>query len=254
MDRFLFRVNFVKNKTKNMIRSKLQTQGKTYSKVAGLLYLIIAIVGGFSIGYMPSEIVAEGNSVLTFQNLLDHQELFRWGIAGDIVVMVLEVLLTVMLFQLFKSVSATGMTIATYSRLAMAVIMGMNLINYMIPAIIMTQPDYLNAFSSSELESLTLLFFQVHKYGELAWQIFFSVHLFTLGYVIRQSDKTPKWLGIIMLIGGIGYAGDSFIQFTMINSEALIIVFSALLVLAVIAEFWFAFWLLIKGIDKKVTV
>ena len=234
-----------------MILSKLQAQGKAYSQIAGLLYLIIAIIGGFSIGYMPSVIIAEGNAVLTFQNLIDNQELFRWGIAGDIVVMVLEIVLTVMLYHLFKSFSNTGMTIATYSRLAMAIIMGVNLINYMIPAIIMTQPEYLSAFSSSELESLTLLFFKAHKYGELAWQIFFAIHLFTLGYVIRKSRKTLKWLGIIMLIGGIGYAGDSFIQFTLMNSEILSILFSSLLVLAVIAEFWFAFWLLIKGMNKE---
>ena len=142
------------------------------------------------------------------------------------------------------------MTIATYSRLAMAIIMGLNLVNYMIPAIIMNQPEFLNSFSSAELESLTLLFFKAHKYGELAWQIFFSIHLFTLGYVIQKSGKTPKWLGIIMLLGGIGYAGDSFIQFMMINSDVLSVFFSSMLVLAVIAEFWFAFWLLIKGISN----
>ncbi len=56
-----------------MILSKLQNQGKIYSQLAGLLYLIIALVGGFSIGYMPTEIVAEGNAALTFQNLLNHQ-------------------------------------------------------------------------------------------------------------------------------------------------------------------------------------
>ena len=234
-----------------MILSKLQNQGKLYSQLAGLLYLTIAIIGGFSIGYMPSVIIAEGNAVLTFQNLIDHQELFRWGIGGDIVVLVLETVLTVMLYQLFKSFSSTGMTIATYSRLAMAIIMGMNLINYMIPAIIMSEPEYLGSFSSAELESLTLLFFKAHKYGELAWQIFFAIHLFTLGYVIRKSGKTPKLLGVIMLIGGVGYAGDSFIQLTLIDSELLSVLFSSLLVLAVIAEFWFAFWLLVKGINKE---
>lgn len=233
-----------------MILSKFQNQEKPYSQLAGLLYLTIAIVGGFSIGFMPTKIVSEGNAALTFQNLLEHQELFRWGIAGDIVVLVLETLLTVMLYQLFKSASTTGMTIATYSRLAMAIIMGLNLVNYMIPAIIMNQPEFLTSFSSAELESLTLLFFKAHKYGELAWQIFFSIHLFTLGYVIQKSGKTPKWLGIIMLLGGIGYAGDSFIQFMMINSDVLSVFFSSMLVLAVIAEFWFAFWLLIKGISN----
>lgn len=233
-----------------MILSKFQNQEKLYSQLAGLLYLTIAIIGGFSIGFMPTKIVSEGNAALTFQNLLEHQELFRWGIAGDIVVLVLETLLTVMLYQLFKSASSTGMTIATYSRLAMAIIMGLNLVNYMIPAIIMNQPEFLTSFSSAELESLTLLFFKAHKYGELAWQIFFSIHLFTLGYVVQKSGKAPKWLGIIMLLGGVGYAGDSFIQFMMINSDVLSVFFSSMLVLAVIAEFWFAFWLLIKGISN----
>ncbi|NOQ73108.1 MAG: DUF4386 family protein [Crocinitomix sp.] len=230
-----------------MILSKLQNQGKTYSQLAGLIYLIIAVVGGFSIGYMPTVIVAEGDAALTFQNLLENQELFRWGIAGDIAVIILEVLLTAMIYHLFKSYSKTGMTIATYSRMAMAIIMGINLLNYMVPAIIMTQPEFLSAFSSEQLNSLTHLFFKVHKYGELAWQIFFAIHLFTLGYVIRKSGIAPKWLGLIMLVGGIGYAGDTFIQFTLVNSEVLTIVFSSLLVLAVIGELWFAFWLLIKG-------
>ena len=234
-----------------MILSKLQNLERAYSQLAGLLYLVIALVGGFSIGYMPSEIVVEGNAVLTFQNLLDHQGLFRWGIAGDIVVLVLETVLTVMLYQLFRSASITGIMIATYSRLAMAIIMGLNLVNYMIPAMIMNQPEYLNSFSPAELESLTLLFIRAHKYGELAWQIFFSVHLFTLGYVVRRSGKTPEWLGIMMLIGGIGYAGDSFVQFMMMNSYVLSVLFSSMLVLAVIAEFWFAFWLLIKGVSQE---
>jgi len=230
-----------------MLLSKLQNQERPYFQLAGLLYLIIAIVGGFSIGYMSSVIVAKGDAALTFQNLINNQELFRWGITGDIVVLVLEVVLTVMLYRIFKAYSNTGILIATYARLAMAIIMGMNLINYMIPAIMITQPEYLSTFNLSQLESFTLLFLKAHKYGELAWQIFFSIHLFTLGYVIQKSGKAPKLLGIIMLIGGIGYAGDSFIQFIMVNSKLLSVLFSALLILAVISEFWFAFWLLIKG-------
>lgn len=226
---------------------KLQIQGKFYSQLAGLSYLIIAVVGGFSIGYMPSVIVVEGDATLSFQHLMEHQELFRWGIAGDIAVLVLEVLLTVMLYQLFKPFSRTGMTIATYSRFAMAIIMGINLINYMVPAIIMAQPEYLNVFSPEKLKALTLLFLKTHKYGELTWQVFFAIHLSTLGYVIQKSGKTPKWLGILMQIGGLGYGGDCFIQLTLMNSAILSTFFSSLLVLAVIAEFWFAFWLLIRG-------
>lgn len=230
-----------------MILSKLQNQEKLYSQLAGALYLVIALVGGFSIGYMPTQIVSEGNATLTYQNLLEHQELFRWGIAGDIFVILLEVLLTVMIYQLFKSASKTAIMVATYSRLAMAVIMGMNLVNYLVPAIIMNRPEFLNSFAIAELESLVLLFFKVHRYGVLAWQILFSFHLIALGYALTKALYTPKWLGVMIFIGGFGYGGDSFIQLTLMKSYGLSIFFSSILALAVIAEFWFAFWLLIKG-------
>ena len=240
----------MKTKSNEMILTKLQNQEKVYSQLTGLLYLIIAVVGGFSIGFMPSEIVVEGNASATFSNLLENQVLFKWGITGDILVLVLEILLTVMLYQLLKPYSKTGMSVATYSRFAMAIIMGFNLLNYMVPAVIMMQPEYLSTFSQAQLESFTLLFFKIHKYGELSWQIFFSIHLFTLGYVILKSGLISKWIGYFMLLGGIGYAGDSFIQFILSNSQGLSIFFSVLLVCAVISEFWFAFWLIIKGIKK----
>lgn len=226
---------------------KHQNLDRRNALLSGVLYLLIAVIGGFSIGYVPGEIVSEGNATQTFHNLLDNQILFKMGITGDIIVMIFEVVLTVLLYRLFKAASPVGMTIATYSRMAMAIVMGVNLINYMIPVIIMGQPTFLNAFSAEELESLNLLFFKAHRYGELAWQLFFAVHLFTLGYVLRKSGKTSKWLGILMLLGGIGYGGDSFIQFTTMNSQVLTILFSTLLVLAVIGELWFAIWLIVKG-------
>ena len=73
------------------------------SKIAGTLYLIIAIVGGFSIGYVQSEIFIPGNAGGTFQNLIQNLTLFKFGVGGDIAVLVLETVLTVLLYQLFKS-------------------------------------------------------------------------------------------------------------------------------------------------------
>lgn len=82
-----------------MILSKLQNQDKLYSQLAGLFYLLIAILGGISIGVIPTEIVVNDNSTLTLINLKKHQTLFLAGVAGDIFVLVFELVLTVMLFK-----------------------------------------------------------------------------------------------------------------------------------------------------------
>lgn len=222
-------------------------KAKPYAQSAGLLYLLIAVVGGFSLGYVPSQIVVEGDAAASMQNLLQNQTLFRFGIAGDLAVLIFETLLTVMLYRLFKKVSPSAMLVATFSRLAMAIIMALNVVNYMVPAIIMEQSEYLSSFSEAQLASLNLLFFQIHKYGELAWQVFFSIHLFTLGFVIHKAKAGPKPLGLMMLIGGIAYAGDSIARLLLVNEGPIITLFSVLLILAVIAEFWFAFWLLFRA-------
>ena len=246
MDSFFSELNFAVKKEKMKLLEK-----KNYGRTAGFLYLSIAIIGGVSIGYIPGQIMVDGDISLTFQNLESHQDLFRWGIAGDVAVLVLETVLTVMLYRLFKGVSATGVMLATFSRAAMAIIMGVNLINHAVPLLISNHPELFSSFAGEQLELISFLFLRGHKYGELAWQLFFAVHLLSLGYVIRKSKLGHHCLGILMMVGSLGYAGDSFIRLIQIDSNVWPMVFSILLVLAVIAELWFTFWLLIRGMEQK---
>jgi hypothetical protein len=80
---------------------------KRYARIAGALYLVIAVFGAFAIGYVPSIIVAAGNPATTASNLMANQGLFGLGVFADVVVMLTEIVLSVMLFVLFKPTSPT---------------------------------------------------------------------------------------------------------------------------------------------------
>jgi hypothetical protein len=227
--------------------TQIQAQNKKQAQIAGVLYLLIAVVGGMSIGYMPGLIFSEGDASLTFQNLTTHLSIFKWGMTGDVAVLIMETVLTVLLYRLFKPFGKTGMTIATYSRFAMAVIMAMNLVLYVIPLVLIGERNTMPGFDTEQIQSMVYLSLKAHHFGTLAWQLFFSIHLFTLGYVLFRSGLMSKWLGGLMLVGSLGYFGDSFGQFLMTSSEIVSISSATLLVLAVISEFWFAFWLIIKA-------
>ncbi len=230
----------------------MKTGSKSYIKLTGLFYLLIAITGGFSIGYMPSEIFVSGDSIATTQNIVNNIGLFRLGIAGDIFVLIFEVLLTVMLYRLFKGVNGTIALVATFARFAMSIIMGINLINYLVPLLILSKTSYLNMFEPNKLNSVIQLFMEAHKFGEYIWQLFFGLHLIALGYLIFKSNYFPKFLGVLMMIGSIGYAGDSLVRLLIINNDTISFLTTILLVSAVIGELAFTFWLLIKGTNKKV--
>jgi hypothetical protein len=98
------------------------------ARVAGFLYLIIAICGIFSMMYVPSKILVPGNAAATAANILASESLFRIGIVSDAVVFLSEIALIAILYALLKPVNETLSLVAALFRLAMAVIQGVNLL------------------------------------------------------------------------------------------------------------------------------
>jgi len=223
----------------------------TYARISGLLYLLIAIAGGFSIGYMPSVIMAPGDAATTAQNIMDNNALLRFGIIADIAVFLMELVLTVMLYQLFKSINKTLSMVALFSRLGMGIVMALNLFNLLIPMLLLSDASYLSAFDTNQLQSLSFVFLEVHQYGIYIWGIFFSLHLVALGYLVIKSGYFPKTLGMLMLVGSFGYLFESLAAFSLPANELLSIVINTFLGIAVIGELSFTFWLLIKGIKME---
>ncbi len=108
---------------------------------AGALYLTIAICGGFSIGFVPSQIVVASDATATAANLMDQLGLFRLGVLADSAVILLEIAITVILYQMFHSVSPRLAMIALVSRLGMIVVMGINLLLWVMPRLTTIMPQ-----------------------------------------------------------------------------------------------------------------
>ena len=89
------------------------------ARIAGALYLTIAVCGGFSIGYVPSQIVVAGDVATTAANLMEQLGLFRLGVLADSAVILLEIAITVILYQMFRTISPRLALIAMVSRLGM---------------------------------------------------------------------------------------------------------------------------------------
>ena len=229
----------------------LEIQPKSYARIAGLLYLVIAVFGAFAIGYVPSVIVEAGDAVATAENLLANMGQFQMGIFGDVVVLLTEVVLTTMLYVMFKPVSNTLSLIAAWSRMAMVLAMAINLLINIMPVVLLSGSEYLGAFEPAELQAAAMLFFEAHELGIYIWQLFFGMHLVALGYMIIKSDLFPRILGWMMLIGSFGYSIQGLAKVMHIENAVLSYATIGLLTIVTIGELAFAFWLLIKGINTS---
>ena len=226
-----------------------ETSPLIYARVAGLLLLIIAIVGPFSLLYLPSTLFVPGDATATADNIRASEGLFRLGIVSDSLIFLLEIVLTALLYVLLRPVSRALSLGAAFARLAMTVIMGVNLLPYFTALLLLSGAGYLSVFEPDQLDALVLLFLNAHGYGVFIWQMFFGFHLAVLGYLIFKSGYFPWILGVVMVFAALGYLIDAYGNILFPNYEEIFGVIVG--VTAVIGELPFFLWLLIKGVNVQ---
>jgi len=219
------------------------------ARTAGVLYLIITLAAIVAHIYVPSNIIVPGDAAATASNIVASEQLFRIGaIGGELVILLSEIVLSVLLFVLFKPVNRVLSLIAAVSRLAMTAIHGVNLLNYFFVLLLVGGADYLAVFDTSQLNSLAMLFLDAHSVGFTIGIAFLTIHVFLLGYLIFKSGYFPKVLGVLFLFAGLGYLIDSFALLLSPSYETT----PAIIQLAIaVAEIAFPLWLLIKGVNVK---
>jgi len=218
---------------------------KTTARFAGLLYLLIAVFGGFAFFAGYEGLIVKGDAAATTNNILDSELMFRVGILGDSFTFLGEIVLTILLYKLFKPVGKTLSQIAAFSRLAMTAMIGMNVLNKLLVLQLLSGADYLSAFQPDQLQALAMLFFNAYGAGSLIWGLFFALHLAIIGYLIIKSEYAPKFLGVLFIFAALGYTINSLGIFILPKYEA---IYTIIVLATVPAELSFAFWLLIKGL------
>ena len=135
------------------------------------------------------------------------------------------------------------------SGLDLTVVMGINLLPYFIALLLLSGAGYLSVFEPAQLDALALLSLNAHQNGVYIWQMFFGLHLFVLGYLIFKSGYFPRILGILMVVGALGYLLDAYgnILFHSYGETFGWVVGMT----AVFGELPFFLWLLIKGVNVE---
>ncbi|HLO31476.1 MAG TPA: DUF4386 domain-containing protein [Anaerolineales bacterium] len=216
------------------------------AKIAGVLYLLVAGLAGFVHFYVPGKLIVSGDAGITASNILASEGLFRMSIASELVILLSEIVLSILLYVLLKPVNKTLSLVAAVSRLAMTTIHGVNLLNHFFVLLLVGGAGYLTVFQPDQLNALVTLFLNSYNYGYTIGIVFFTLHTFTLAYLIFKSGYFPKVLGVLFMVAAFGYLIDGF-------SHVLIAGYKtgpAYLALPIaIAEIAFPLWLLIKGVN-----
>lgn len=220
------------------------------ARFAGLLYLILIIVGIFAQGFVREQLLVPGDATATVNNILASEGLFRMSIAGDLLMILCDIALGAIFYLLLKPVNRTLALLAAFFRLAQAATLGINLLTLFISLRLTSGADYLTSFVTEQLQALSMLFFEAHSVGYDIALVFFGVYLLLQGYLMAKSSYFPGFLGTMLVIAGLSYLANSF---SFLYPSYATMIGQFMIGPTLLAELVLTLWLLIKGIDLPAT-
>ena len=220
-----------------------ETSPLVRARVAGLLYLVVGLPAPFALLYLPSRLVVRGDAAATTHNIMASQSLFRLGIVGLLFNGIGMIFLILALYQLLKVVNKNVAWLMVLFVLVGVSIGMLNELNNLAVLLLLSGADYLNVFTTEQLQALAYLFLRLHTQGLNIAQIFWGLWLFPMGYLVYKSGFLPKVLGVLLMIACFGYVIESFGAFLGYNLN--IILFTGW------GELTLLLWLLIKGVNVE---
>ena len=191
----------------------VSTSPKRLARIAGVLYLLVGIFGGFAQGFVYPKIYVAGDAAATAANLVANAGLVRLGVVADFFDNTIWVFLALILYRLLKDVNKS---VANAMVVLVAIGAGITLLNAVFEfegLRVATGAVNLAGFGAAGSNALALLLIDAQHYGLLIASIFFGLWLVPLGYLAYKSGWFPRALGVGLIVGGACYIVDMLAAF-----------------------------------------
>jgi hypothetical protein len=213
-------------------------------RIAGLLYLVVAILGAFAMTVRVN-VYAAGDAAATTANLVANSTLVRLSFVADLVQALVWLVLAVTLYRLLahagKSIARAMVVFVTAS----AAITSLNMVHQLGALLVATDPTYITTFGADGANALALLLMDLQHYGYLIAQLGW-LWLFALGLLGIRSGMFPRWLSYLLMLGTVCYITDALTRFlapSFADTSAVIFVLPE-----IVCEVALLAYLLIRGV------
>ena len=222
----------------------------TLARVGGLLYLLVAVFGGFA-EYVRTSSYVPNDAAATAANVVQHSTLFHVAFVADVLDLPAFIVVGLILYVLLRPVNASLAVAMLVINAVSIAIQGLNMLNHVAALLIATDPSFTAGLSTRSSQALVLFMLDMHRLGYLIAQIFFGGYMLPLGYLVYRSGFFPKVLGVFLIIGGSSYLVGLFATFAAQSFTSSLA--TPLGLVGGLAELAFLLWLLVFGVRGQTT-
>ena len=188
---------------------------------------------------MPADATATAN------NIVASESLFRLGFASYLLEAMCDIALALILYVLLRPVRRDlSLLAAFFGLVSTATFAVAELFYYFGASLILGGAPYLKTFSPAQVNTLVQLLLKLYGTGGEIFMVFYGVAAILRGYLIFQSGYLPKFLGVLLALGGLGFVTRNF---ALVLAPAYASDF--LLLPMFLAGVSLTGWFLVKGVD-----
>ena len=221
----------------------IEISPKSYCRAVGIFLVLTMFAGAFGEMYVPSVIMA-GDAATTAVQLRSNEGLFRLGFAAYLVEAFSDIVLAWLFYVLLKPVNRELALLSAFFGLVSTLLFAVTQMFYFSAPMFLKGSRYLTGFSPDQLDAFASLF--ILLYGGLSGLtfLFYGTAWMIRGYLTFKSGYLPRFLGILMVAAGLGFAAKTitYVLVPIYSSDFLLMPMFLLVVVL-------AFWMLARGVD-----
>lgn len=211
------------------------------ARLTGLFYLALAVTGMLGFLLIRPQVFIGGDPEIALAAIVGNESLARIGLVLELGIVVAQVLTALWFFKLFRSVNAfAAATVATFGLMNAVAILG--------SAAALSSAVQVAVGGGVEAGSQVTTLVHLSEGFWAAGVVFFGAWLIPMGYLAIRSGWIWRWLGWVLIIGGVGYVASILVD---ILAPQVTLATALLTIPATIGEFGILAYLLIRGVHPR---
>ena len=222
-----------------------QSQQKA-ARVVGFAYLFAMGTAVFAEFHVHGRLIVSGNAAQTAQNIMAHQQLWRLGMASNLLCFLTDVALIAALYVILKRVNSSLALFAASLRLVETSFFIAVTLNDFDVLQALSGADYLKTFGGDRLQALAMLSIAAHGDRYNAGLVVFGLGSTVFSYLWFQSHYIPRALAAWGVFSSLLVATGSFALLIFPSFEKVLLptYFTPIFIF----EVTMGFWLLLRGL------
>lgn len=211
------------------------------ARVAGLFYVLTTLAGMLSVT-LGGELFVSGNPAATAANVLAHDTLVWVAPAANLIATACYIVVTALLYELFKPVSRGVSLVAAFFSLVGCVIGAGSEVFDLAPSLIVGSGATQALFNAEQAQSLAYAFFRMNGVAYNIAMGFFGFYCVLIGYLAYRSRLLPRVVAALMALAGLGWL-------TFLSPPLHHVLADYTNITGLVGEGVFALWLLVMGVN-----